>query len=121
MAGEVILQPCEEVGLERGRFGASEISSTWEKKFQEFDSLRTTRSLIYRTTSTSLLSFLLCNYNTDKMSAEDSTANGATPGERVAIGISFGNSNSSIAVTSIDDKAEVIANEDGGISFLGIM
>lgn len=35
------------------------------------------------------------------------------PGERVAIGITFGNSNSSIAYT-IDDKAEVIANEDGG-------
>jgi molecular chaperone DnaK (HSP70) len=49
------------------------------------------------------------------MSAEDATVNGATPGDRVAIGISFGNSNSSIAVTSVDDKAEVIANEDGGI------
>ncbi|KAF3765035.1 HSP70-domain-containing protein [Cryphonectria parasitica EP155] len=36
----------------------------------------------------------------------------AGPGERVAIGITFGNSNSSIAYT-IDDKAEVIANEDG--------
>lgn len=35
------------------------------------------------------------------------------PGDRVAIGITFGNSNSSIAYT-IDDKAEVIANEDGG-------
>jgi len=39
----------------------------------------------------------------------------ATPEDRVAICISFGNSNSSIAVTSVDDKAEVIANEDGGI------
>ncbi|KFA49656.1 hypothetical protein S40293_01396 [Stachybotrys chartarum IBT 40293] len=34
------------------------------------------------------------------------------PGERVVIGITFGNSNSSIAYT-VDDKAEVIANEDG--------
>ncbi|KAJ2902414.1 heat shock 70 kd protein cognate 1 [Zalerion maritima] len=34
------------------------------------------------------------------------------PGDRFAIGITFGNSNSSIAHT-IDDKAEVIANEDG--------
>ncbi|RDA87406.1 hypothetical protein CP532_6970 [Ophiocordyceps camponoti-leonardi (nom. inval.)] len=34
------------------------------------------------------------------------------PAERVVIGIAFGNSNSSIAFT-IDDKAEVIANEDG--------
>ncbi|KAL1900710.1 Hsp70 protein that interacts with Zuo1p [Ceratocystis pirilliformis] len=34
------------------------------------------------------------------------------PSERVAIGISFGNSNGSIAMT-VDDKAEVIANEDG--------
>ena len=35
------------------------------------------------------------------------------PGDRCAIGIAFGNSNSSIAYT-VDDKAEVIANEDGG-------
>ncbi len=35
------------------------------------------------------------------------------PSDRVAIGITFGNSYSSIAVT-VDDKAEVIANEDGG-------
>ncbi len=34
------------------------------------------------------------------------------PGERTVIGIAFGNSNSSIAYT-VDDKAEVIANEDG--------
>lgn len=38
---------------------------------------------------------------------------GVEPGDRTVIGISFGNSNSSIAVT-VDDKAEVIANEDGG-------
>ena len=38
---------------------------------------------------------------------------GPAPGDRVAIGITFGNSNGSIAVT-VDDKAEVIANEDGG-------
>ena len=37
---------------------------------------------------------------------------GPEPAERVVIGITFGNSNSSIAYTS-DDKAEVIANEDG--------
>jgi len=35
------------------------------------------------------------------------------PGDRTAIGLAFGNSNSSIACT-VDDKAEVIANEDGG-------
>ncbi|KAL2269612.1 hypothetical protein VTJ83DRAFT_1796 [Remersonia thermophila] len=34
------------------------------------------------------------------------------PNDRVTIGISFGNSNSSIAHV-VDDKAEVIANEDG--------
>lgn len=34
------------------------------------------------------------------------------PNDRVVIGITFGNSNSSIAYTA-DDKAEVIANEDG--------
>lgn len=47
------------------------------------------------------------------MSAAESSSNGATPAERVAIGISFGNTNSSIAYTTGDDKAEVIANEDG--------
>lgn len=40
---------------------------------------------------------------------------GPEPVDRVAIGITFGNSNSSIAYT-VDDKAEVIANEDGGTS-----
>ncbi|KAH9868236.1 hypothetical protein J1614_007308 [Plenodomus biglobosus] len=37
----------------------------------------------------------------------------ADPAPRVAIGISFGNSYSSIAFTTSDGKAEVIANEDG--------
>ncbi|KAK7402849.1 Hsp70 protein that interacts with Zuo1p [Neonectria punicea] len=37
---------------------------------------------------------------------------GPEPGNRVTIGITFGNTNSSIAYT-VDDKAEVIANEDG--------
>jgi molecular chaperone DnaK (HSP70) len=41
---------------------------------------------------------------------------GPEPSDRVAIGITFGNSNSSIAFT-VDDKAEVIANEDGGMSW----
>ncbi|KAK2067329.1 hypothetical protein P8C59_001080 [Phyllachora maydis] len=44
--------------------------------------------------------------------SENGTKNGPAPGERTAIGITFGNSNSSIAYT-VDDKAEVIANEDG--------
>jgi molecular chaperone DnaK (HSP70) len=47
------------------------------------------------------------------MSGESSAG---APGARHAIGISFGNSNSSIAITGSDDKAEVIANEDGGKS-----
>ncbi|KAI9779825.1 MAG: Hsp70 protein that interacts with Zuo1p [Geoglossum umbratile] len=46
------------------------------------------------------------------MSEEDTGAAPAAP-ERVVIGISFGNSNSSIAFTSKEGKAEVIANEDG--------
>ncbi|KAM0125989.1 hypothetical protein ACHAP3_009487 [Botrytis cinerea] len=46
------------------------------------------------------------------MAAEAPASNG-TAGERNAIGISFGNSNSSIAYTTVEDKAEVIANEDG--------
>ncbi|KAF2433013.1 heat shock protein-like protein 70 [Tothia fuscella] len=35
------------------------------------------------------------------------------PASRVAIGLSFGNTNSSIAYTSAEGKAEVIANEEG--------
>ena len=46
--------------------------------------------------------------------AAEGTPNTA-PAERHAIGITFGNSNSSIAITGSDDKAEVIANEDGGM------
>ena len=57
-------------------------------------------------------------HNTDKMAAEGASANGTTPGERHAIGISFGNSNSSIAYTTNEDKAEVIANEDGGMLYI---
>ena len=54
-----------------------------------------------------------------KMSAEEAaTANGTTLAGRTAIGISFGNSNSSIAYTTSEDKAEVIANEDGGMCLL---
>jgi molecular chaperone DnaK (HSP70) len=54
------------------------------------------------------------------MAAERTSANGTTPGERHAIGISFGNSNSSIAYTTTEDKAEVIANEDGGMESIGM-
>lgn len=46
------------------------------------------------------------------MAAEEAV-NGMSPDERHAIGISFGNSNSSIAYTNVEAKAEVIANEDG--------
>ncbi|EGR49994.1 uncharacterized protein TRIREDRAFT_22013 [Trichoderma reesei QM6a] len=46
------------------------------------------------------------------MSESNGVKSGVEPGDRVAIGITFGNSNSSIAFT-VDDKAEVIANEDG--------
>ncbi|KAK5998804.1 Ribosome-associated complex subunit SSZ1 [Cladobotryum mycophilum] len=44
--------------------------------------------------------------------SENGVKAGVEPGDRVVIGITFGNSNSSIAFT-VDDKAEVIANEDG--------
>ncbi|KAI9833319.1 MAG: hypothetical protein M1819_003714 [Sarea resinae] len=47
------------------------------------------------------------------MSAEDATAAASAPAERYAIGISFGNSNSSIAHTTSEGKAAVIANEEG--------
>lgn len=52
-------------------------------------------------------------YTAAQMSENGVTGPSPQPGDRVAIGITFGNSNSSIAYT-IDDKAEVIANEDGG-------
>jgi molecular chaperone DnaK (HSP70) len=45
--------------------------------------------------------------------SDNATKAGPEPSERTAIGITFGNSNSSIAYL-VDDKAEVIANEDGG-------
>lgn len=48
------------------------------------------------------------------MIGEDVKTNGVTPADRHVIGIAFGNSNSSIAYTTIEDKAEVIANEEGG-------
>lgn len=48
------------------------------------------------------------------MSESDGVRPGPEPADRVVIGITFGNSNSSIAFT-VDDKAEVIANEDGGL------
>ena len=44
-----------------------------------------------------------------------SDSTGASSGaERVAIGITLGNSNASIAYT-VDDQPQVIANEDGGM------
>ncbi|KZZ90459.1 heat shock 70 kd protein cognate 1 [Moelleriella libera RCEF 2490] len=46
------------------------------------------------------------------MSESKGAKAGPEPSDRVVIGITFGNSNSSIAYT-VDDKAEVIANEDG--------
>jgi hypothetical protein len=46
--------------------------------------------------------------------SDNAGAKGPEPSDRVAIGITFGNSNSSVAYT-VDDKAEVIANEDGGM------
>ena len=50
-----------------------------------------------------------------KMASESAIVDSSTPGNRHAIGIAFGNSNSSIAYTTVEDKAEVIANEDGGM------
>ncbi|KAG9244568.1 putative ribosome-associated complex subunit SSZ1 [Calycina marina] len=46
------------------------------------------------------------------MATTEATTNGTMPNDRHTIGISFGNSNNSIAI-AVDDKAEVIANEDG--------
>lgn len=59
--------------------------------------------------------FDLVHINFDRFSlmSETKTQPGVSPDERVAIGISYGNSYSSIAST-IDDSPVVIANEDGG-------
>lgn len=46
------------------------------------------------------------------MAAKGDDKSGVVPDERVAIGLTFGNSYSSIAST-VDDSPVVIANEDG--------
>ncbi|KAH0565615.1 hypothetical protein GP486_001003, partial [Trichoglossum hirsutum] len=48
-----------------------------------------------------------------RMSDQEDAGATSSPPERVVIGLSFGNSNSSIAFTTKEGKAEVIANEDG--------
>lgn len=65
--------------------------------------------------NTQPLTTTLTHHPTQTFHMADTTAAqpASAPGDRVVIGISFGNSSSSIAVT-VDDKAEVIANEDGG-------
>ncbi|KAI9760349.1 MAG: exosome non-catalytic core subunit rrp40 [Chaenotheca gracillima] len=47
------------------------------------------------------------------MSAIEISEGGVPPAERNAIGLSFGNSNSSISYTTGEGKAEVIANQEG--------
>lgn len=57
------------------------------------------------------------------MSSEEAPLRSAVhyaPEDRTAIGIAFGNTNSSIAYT-FDDRVEVIANEDGGMSCRAIL
>jgi molecular chaperone DnaK (HSP70) len=51
--------------------------------------------------------------------AESASNAGPEPGSRVTIGITFGNSNSSIAYTT-DSKAEVIADESGGMYLIAL-
>lgn len=53
------------------------------------------------------------------MSESRAGKSGPEPADRVVIGITFGNSNSSIAFT-VDEKAEVIANEDGGMFYMAL-
>jgi hypothetical protein len=86
-----------------------------KKKF-ELEELEAKKHLFLTTLFSQTSSFI---NSTSKMGAEGASASGTTPGERHAIGISFGNSNSSIAYTTIEDKAEVIANEDGGMLSIG--
>ena len=49
--------------------------------------------------------------------AENDSRAGTAPEDRTVIGLTFGNSNGSVAFTA-DGKAEVIANEDGGMALL---
>jgi hypothetical protein len=86
-----------------------------KKKF-ELEEVEAKKHLFLTTSFSQTPSFI---NSTSKMAAEGASASGTTPGERHAIGISFGNSNSSIAYTTIEDKAEVIANEDGGMLSIG--
>lgn len=49
------------------------------------------------------------------MAENGDSRSGTAPENRTVIGLTFGNSNGSVAFTA-DGKAEVIANEDGGMS-----
>jgi len=85
----------------------------WDEKKFEIAKGQEREDQIFLPTPTSRLAKTILIEDT--MAAEGVSINGTTPAERHAIGISFGNSNSSIAYTTTEDKAEVIANEDGGM------
>jgi hypothetical protein len=85
------------------------------KKVRDRDRERTKKELTRYSCQHPRLDFAKDIEIEDTMAAEGVSINGTTPAERHAIGISFGNSNSSIAYTTVEDKAEVIANEDGGM------
>jgi hypothetical protein len=93
--------------------GASEISRLWDEK--KFEIAKVKKEKIRYSCQHPRLDFAKDIEIEDTMAAEGASINGTTPAERHAIGISFGNSNSSIAYTTTEDKAEVIANEDGGM------
>jgi hypothetical protein len=59
-----------------------------------------------------LLTYLLLNHFKSVQMSDNGTATSGA--ERLAIGITLGNSNSSIAYT-VDGQPQVIANEDGGM------
>lgn len=107
---DVDRQPCDRRGGAR-KIGAKEISLEGQKNNQN-PSVGTSSVCTAPTTVKDHNSHRSSPFV--KMSAEDATTNGTELGGRTAIGISFGNSNSSIAYTTVEDKAEVIANEDGG-------
>ncbi len=100
-------QPCPKWG-EILQLALVKFPRLWVKKSSE---IHTPESLYPRNANITLLNDLS---ETIKM-AEEGQTTGTAPGERHAIGICFGNSNSSIAYTTVEDKAEVIANEDGGL------
>jgi hypothetical protein len=117
---EVVFQPCESSGVPallppKPKAALVKFLEWDEKKFEIEIAKGQEKEKTRYSCRHPRLDFAKTILIEDAMAAEGVSINGTTPAERHAIGISFGNSNSSIAYTTIEDKAEVIANEDGGM------